>query len=98
MKKNIIAKVLMVVLLMLGIASSVWANGVASKKAVLEGDNYVFFIQNINTGYNSAKANKKFGKEAASCRVLNTPIPTNFLIIAADGVQITENKIINNIR
>lgn len=45
MKKNIIAKVLMVVLLMLGIASSVWANGVASKKAVLEGDNYVFFIQ-----------------------------------------------------
>lgn len=97
MKKNIIAKVLMVVLLMLGIASSVWANGVASKKAVLEGDNYVFFIQNINTGYNSAKANKKFVKEAASCRVLNTPIPTNFLIIAADGVQITENKIINNI-
>ena len=45
MKKNIIAKVLMVVLLMLGIASSVWANGVASKKAVLEGDNYVFLFK-----------------------------------------------------
>ena len=28
---------------------------------------------------------------------MNTPIPTNFLIIAADGVQITENKIISNI-
>lgn len=68
MKKNIIAKVLMVVLLMLGIASSVWANGVANKKAVLEGENYVFFIQNINTGYNCAEANKKFGKEAASCK------------------------------
>ena len=38
MKKNIIAKVLMVVLLMLGIASSVWANGVANRKAVIEGD------------------------------------------------------------
>lgn len=96
MKKNIIAKVLVVALLMLGIVSSVWANGVASEKAVIEGDDYVFFIQNINTGYNSLAANKKFGKETASCRVLNTSIPTNFLIIAADGVQITENKIISN--
>ena len=88
MKKNIIAKVLMVVLLMLGIASSVWANGVANRKAVIEGDNYVFFIQNIIPDIILRKL---------SCRVLNTPIPTNFLIIAADGVQITENKIINNI-
>ena len=47
MKKNIIAKVLMVVLLMLGIASSVWANGVANRKAVIEGDNYVFFSLKI---------------------------------------------------
>lgn len=96
MKKNVIAKALVVVLLMLGIVSSVWANDVASEKAVIEGDNYVFFIQNVNTGYNSSAANKKYGKETASCRVLNTPIPTNFLIIAADGVQITENRIISN--
>lgn len=95
MKKNIIAKVLMVVLLMLGIASSVWA-GNGNSKAIGKNEQYCFFIIDVNSGYNSNMQYKEKGTTHAYCNVKNTPIPTNFLVVAKDDTQISNNAIISN--
>ena len=94
MKKNMIAKILVAVLLMLGIVSSAWAGSGNTSLHLTGYRGYSFDIQDVNKGYNSPARNKQKGFSYATCQVDVGDLPTNFLVIASDGMQITYNIIL----
>lgn len=93
MKKGIILRLIAAMLLILGIVSSVWAEN-GNLISYDEYTSFRFYISSVDQGYNSTARNKTKGFSHAYCTVLNTMIPTNFLVIASDDKQISENHIL----
>ena len=95
MKKKIIISMILLIIALYGTGYSAFAG----LNYMFPNIPYSFYIGNVNIGYNSDAENKYAGLNAATVdqiyNSLGASIPTNVLIIAADGQQITNNAMMN---